>query len=189
MKFDRHAGNYDRSFMGRGSGRFYRDLLSEMDIDDGNRILDVGCGTGTILQYISQRKQIQGFGMDISEAMVSIAREKASDCTFLVGNADALPFPDDSMDVITACMAYHHFPEQKRFREEAMRVLKPGGHLYICDPRFPAAVRWLLNFLFREAGFHSTGKNICDFADTGFIEEKTVKDAYVQVLCFRKAGK
>lgn len=187
MDFDRHAEKYDESFMGRGSTRFYRDLISVMEIHDGDRVLDVGCGTGTILHYIAQRKQIYGFGMDVSEAMVNTAQEKEGGCSFLVGNAESLPFEDASMDVVTACMAYHHFPDQQKFREEAMRILKMGGRLYICDPRFPALVRGLLNTLFKEAGFQSSEKNARDLSSAGFVEEQIVKDAYVQVLCFRKA--
>lgn len=81
MKFDRYAANYDEGFMGKGSSRFYVDLIKEIKVNDGDRILDVGCGTGTILNYISKRKQMHGFGIDESESMLIKAREKKTGCT------------------------------------------------------------------------------------------------------------
>ena len=63
------------------------------------------------------------------------------DYQFVSGDSAFLPYVDESMDVVMACMAYHHFPDQEQFRNEAMRVLKPGGSLYISDPRFPLIVR------------------------------------------------
>ena len=172
--------------MGKGSTRFYRDLIRELEIRDGNAVLDVGCGTGTILEWIGKSKMIHGYGLDVSESMITIAREKNPDYSFVTGDSALLPYADESMDVIMACMAYHHFPEQEKFRHEAWRVLKPGGSLYICDPRFPAPVRWTLNTFFRDAGFRTAGENTKAFEGTGFSTVKIVKDQYVQVLHFEK---
>ena len=54
MEFDQYAEQYDAGFMGKGSTRFYRDLIRELEIRDGNAVLDVGCGTGTILEWIGK---------------------------------------------------------------------------------------------------------------------------------------
>ena len=187
MEFDKYAADYDEGFMGKGSARFYIDLVKALEIKDGDIILDVGCGTGTVLNYVRKNKQIKGFGIDVSEAMIDMAKGKNTVCEFMVGDAGNLQFEDNSIDVLTACMAYHHFPDQDRFRKEAYRVLKPGGCLYICDPRFPAPIRWFFNTFFKDAGFYSPKKNISDFERDGFVAEKVVKDIYVQVLKFRKA--
>ena len=63
MEFDKYAESYDSSFMGKGSGRFYADLIKELDIKDGDCILDVGCGTGNVLAFVSKQKKINGFGI------------------------------------------------------------------------------------------------------------------------------
>ena len=184
MEFDKYADNYDAGFMGKGSGRFYADLIKEIEVKDGDAVLDVGCGTGTVLSYIGRQKKISGFGLDVSEKMVAIAKEKNPDYQFVSGDSASLPYVDESMDVVMACMAYHHFPDQEQFRNEAMRVLKPGGSLYISDPRFPLIVRWIFNTFFKDAGFRTTKKNRMDFERSGFQTVSITKDVYVQVVLY-----
>ena len=186
MEFDKYAEQYDKGLMGKGSARFYRDLIRALEVRDGDAVLDVGCGTGSVLSMIGRSRKISGFGLDVSENMIALAREKNPDFVFTTGDSAALPYADGSMDIVMACMAYHHFPDQVTFRQEALRVLKPGGILYICDPRFPMPVRWVFNTFFSDAGFHSTVQNTEDFERTGFRTAKVVKDLYVQVLCFEK---
>ena len=186
VKFDRYAQTYDSGFMGKGSGRFYADLIRELEVRDGDAVLDVGCGTGSVLFFIGRQRKIRGFGLDASENMIRLAQEKNPGFDFITGDCAALPYADESMDVVMACMAYHHFPDQEQFRKEVLRVLKPGGSLYISDPRFPWIARGILNACFREAGFHTTKKNAADFEKTGFRTVRITKDFYVQVLHFVK---
>ena len=187
MEFDKFADSYDSGLMGKGSKRFYVDLVKTLDIRDGDAVLDVGCGTGTVLSYVHESRDIHGYGLDVSENMIAIAKEKNPEFSFVTGDSAQLPYEDESMDVIVACMAYHHFPEQEKFRKETLRVLKLGGSLYICDPRFPASVRWIFNTFFKDARVHSTKQNASDFEETGFKTNQVVKDLYVQVLRFEKS--
>ena len=112
MEFDKYAESYDSSFMGKGSGRFYSDLIKELDINDGDCVLDVGCGTGNVLAFVSKQKLINGFGIDVSPNMITIAQDKNPNFEFVTGDSGNLPYTDESMDVVMACMAYHHFPDQ-----------------------------------------------------------------------------
>ena len=186
MNFDKYADNYDAGWKGTKSARFYIDLIREVEINSGDKVLDVGCGTGTMLSYIASKIDISGFGLDISEKMLNAAREKNPGFEFVCGDCVTLPYEDGSMDVVMACMAYHHFSDQEKFRKEAYRVLKPGGRLYICDPRFPWIIRTIFNTCFKEAGFHTTKRNANEFASSGFTIEKITKDLYVQVLSLNK---
>ena len=118
--------------------------------------------------------------------MLEVARKKNPDFDFRLGDSKKLPYADSSMGVIMACMAYHHFADQKSFREEARRVLKSNGRLYICDPRFPWIVRTFFNTRFKDAGFRSTKQNAADFTESGFQVERIAKDLYVQVVVLRR---
>ena len=186
MKFDKYAKGYDAGWRGTKSARFYDDLIKELEINPNDAVLDVGCGTGTVLRFISSNTPIRGYGLDVSTEMLDVARKKNPSFDFRRGDSKKLPYADSSMDVIMACMAYHHFANQKSFREEARRVLKSNGRLYICDPRFPWIVRTFFNTCFKDAGFRSTKQNAADFTESGFQVERIAKDLYVQVVVLRR---
>lgn len=189
MKFDNYANDYDTGWRGTKSARFYDDLIKTLEIKQGDSILDIGCGTGTVLKFISDRTNIKGFGIDLSPQMLEVAKEKNPNFDFTEGDCTNLPYENNSMDVVMTCMAYHHFADQRKFREEVYRVLKPDGMLYVCDPRFPWIVRAIFNATFKEAGFHSIKRNSMDFENSGFQVENIVKDLYVQVLTLKKITK
>ena len=131
MEFDQYAEQYDAGFMGKGSTRFYRDLIRELEIRDGNAVLDVGCGTGTILEWIGKSKMIHGYGLDVSESMITVAREKNPDYSFVTGDSALLPYADESMDVIMACMAYSATRDS--------RLLSAGPSIHFSE--MPGSVR------------------------------------------------
>jgi ubiquinone/menaquinone biosynthesis C-methylase UbiE len=190
ISFDHRADKYDNGFEGYLCGRFYRNLIGSVVVNDSDSVLDVGCGTGTILYRLSSKSKINGFGIDVSNQMLDQARKKCPQMTFQMGDSASLPFADNSFDIVTVCMAYHHFPDQGKFRQEAFRVLKSTGKLYICDPCFPWAVRNGLNGIFSlskvEARFYTSAEIISDFQKSGFEVGSVIKDAYVQVITFEK---
>ena len=74
MDFDKYADGYDAGWKGTKSARFYDNLIREVVINTGDRVLDVGCGTGTVLSYLASKTDVSGFGLDISEKMLDVAR-------------------------------------------------------------------------------------------------------------------
>jgi SAM-dependent methyltransferase len=84
------------------------------------RTLDVGCGTGFLTRSLPGRV----IGLDVSAAMLEIARRRAPHAIFVLGNALSLPFPDRSFERLFASHVYGHFHqgERRRFLQEARRV-------------------------------------------------------------------
>ena len=183
--FGKKAAKYDDSW-GRMSGRFYRLLLGQVELTPGMTVLDVGCGTGVILRKMADTCRIDGFGIDMAENMIKEAKIKCPEMNIQLSRCEKTPFEDNTFDVITTCMAYHHFSDKAGFAKEAARILKPGGCLYIADPRFPFIFRKTMNAFFkiiRIAGaFFKPEEIYRDFASYGFKPGGFVKDGYAQVV-------
>eukprot|EP00066_Takifugu_rubripes_P001154 XP_003962152.1 PREDICTED: uncharacterized protein LOC101073886 [Takifugu rubripes] len=94
--------------------------------------VDLGCGTGQTTRLLAPHFQV--VGIDVSETQLEQARAVLScpNITYRKGTAEDLPFPDGSVDLITASSAAHYFDESK-FMAEANRVLKPGGCIALMD--------------------------------------------------------
>jgi len=91
------------------------------------RVLDVGCGEGRLGGLLTARGY-QVVGADTSQRLVEAARERHE---AVVADAAALPFEDDSFDLVTMFMALHDFDEPGAAVAEAARVLRPGGALFL----------------------------------------------------------
>jgi demethylmenaquinone methyltransferase/2-methoxy-6-polyprenyl-1,4-benzoquinol methylase/phosphoethanolamine N-methyltransferase len=109
-------------------------------IREGESVLDVGCGTGT-LTLAAKRRAGSGEvrGIDASPEMIEVARGKATkagaDVGFQVGLIEQLPFPDGTFDVALSSLMLHHLPDglKRKGFAELGRVLKPGGRLFAVD--------------------------------------------------------
>lgn len=102
-------------------------------------VLDIGCGAGTqCFLYAELGHRV--FGVDINEPLIEIARKRAEAASvpaaFRVGSAAALPFEDSSFDVCLLNEPLEHVPEWQRRLDEAARVLRPGGILYVSTTNF-----------------------------------------------------
>ncbi|UFJ42574.1 class I SAM-dependent methyltransferase [Brevibacillus humidisoli] len=102
-------------------------------------VLDIGCGPGW-LTFILKDMSPEAFccGLDLSEEMVeaaqTIAQQKQyTDLRFVQGDAGQLPFPDNSFDLVTSCFSFRLWDDQIRGLQEAYRVVRPGGLVYIAD--------------------------------------------------------
>lgn len=186
FKFDARADRYDTEFEGKLSEKFYNLVIRNVETFDGFHVLDAGCGTGTILQRLSERHHINGAGVDVEEKMLEHAKKKCPDMDIRCCACDQTPFQDASFDAVIACMAYHHFPNKTGFAKEAARLIKPGGKLYISDPKFPYLVRKLINAVLKGLGivgeFFSADDIIANFAEFGFEKADVQSDAYAQIV-------
>jgi ubiquinone/menaquinone biosynthesis C-methylase UbiE len=193
IKFDKMAATYDEGFEGKASKKFYNLLLKQLEPCQGATILDVGCGTGTILKNLRDHTNINGYGIDTEENMIVEAKKKCPDMTIFVSDCIKTPFENNQFDIITSCMAYHHFADKQGFAKEASRIIKPGGHLYITDPRLPWIIRKPLNLALRIhkiTGHFGTPKEIEKvFLEYGFELVDSNFDLYAQCITLRKTDK
>jgi SAM-dependent methyltransferase len=111
------------------------ETLNRLEINQGERILDLGCGTGVLIQRLLQvSPEIEVFGIDTSAEMLEIAKQKLPESVELkVGSADNLPFPSNYFDIVISTSAFHFFRDPSQALQEAKRVLKPNGRLVITD--------------------------------------------------------
>lgn len=101
------------------------DTIAEFGLRRGATILDVGCGTGIACEPFA----MNGFpvtGVDSSEAMLAAASQRLPSATFVKGEAEALPFPNERFDVVISAQTFH-WVDRARALAEAGRVLRHGG--------------------------------------------------------------
>ena len=122
------AGDYDRfsRYMEDGARQYYERL----DIPAGARVLDVGCGSGQ-LALMASRDGFKTTGLDIAENLIERARERAAaerlNTHFEVGDAEDIPFPDASFDVVVSLIGAMFAPRPELVARELLRVCAPGG--------------------------------------------------------------
>lgn len=111
--------------------------LTYMDVKKP-RILDVACGTGDMIRCMMKRLEKRGvparfYGLDCSERMLEIAKKKVPFAELKVGNAEDIPFPDRSFDLVSVAFGLRNFSEREKAISEIHRVLKQGGILLLLE--------------------------------------------------------
>jgi ubiquinone/menaquinone biosynthesis C-methylase UbiE len=134
------AENYQRYFVPAIATPVSGDLLWTADLQLGEHVLDVACGTGLIARLAAERVGPTGSvsALDLAPEMIDVARTApapmAPDIEWYVGDAATLPFPDDSYDVVLCQMGLMFMEDRPAAVAEMRRVLMPGGRLVVSTP-------------------------------------------------------
>lgn len=127
MSFDVAAQAYGL-FMGRYSEPLADELIPLLSLVPGWRAADVGCGPGALTARLVDRLGVGSVcALDPSEPFVAAARERFPDLDVRQGRAEALPWPDDSFDVVVASLVVHFMRDPVAGLREMGRVARPGG--------------------------------------------------------------
>lgn len=178
--------------------RLRRTTVALAHIQPGERVLEVGCGTGDVALVAKAQTGPHGAvsGIDAAPEMIAVARTKAARqgavVDFQVGLIEALAFPDATFDVVLSSMMMHHLPDdlKRQGLAEIARVLKPGGRLLIVDFKHPTdhvgqALMALLQHgglskgvqdlpqLLQAAGFSGIESGETGFRTLGFVRGQT----------------
>lgn len=147
-KFEKDAAVYEKTSDGRFCSRAYPAIVKEICSAPFESILDVGCGTGSILRQIPADKK--RCGIDLSEQMIKRSTEALKDAAELkIGNAEALPWPRELFDTVSCTFSFHHYPNPRKVLYEMNRVLKADGRLILADPWLPMPFNAVINTLIR----------------------------------------
>ena len=172
------------NLMGFDSAR--RELISGANIEPSHRVLDIGCGTGTLVVKLKrQYGAAEVVGLDPDPKALRRARIKAVRAAVSVqldqGFANELPYKRESFDRIFSSFMFHHLnmPERENMLREVLRILKPGGSFHFVDFIVDDASHGFFDRLFRS---HAQMKDNSDeqirdlMSHTGFKNPVKVKE-------------
>jgi ubiquinone/menaquinone biosynthesis C-methylase UbiE len=170
-----------------GFDRARQDLIEQAMIKETHTVLDLGCGTGTLVRMLKRQfGNARVVGLDPDPKALRRAKNKAARAAIAVqldqGFADELPYADKSFDRVLSSFMFHHLEGQDRERalKEVSRVLKPGGSFHLLD--FAAADHASHGHLGRFINSHAEVKDNTQerilqlLAQAGFSKAAKIKD-------------
>jgi SAM-dependent methyltransferase len=127
------TGDYDAMMRQEGLYDVGLRLVQTMAVQPGEDVLDVACGTGNATVPAAQ-SGARVTGLDLTPSMLARARERAAGLAveWVEGDAEELPFPDGSFDVVLSTFGCMFAPRHEVVADELARVLRPGGRLGVC---------------------------------------------------------
>ena len=144
--FDEIASTYDvtNRVLSMGIDKSWRKkgcdkTLELLDLDKDLTVLDVACGTGDMLQWWKDRGAAAGvtfkrfIGVDPSEGMLKVAKEKVDYADFVVAKAQELPIEENTADILSISYGIRNVVDRQEAIHEFYRVLKPGGMVVILE--------------------------------------------------------
>ena len=136
--FDNWAPIYDWLFPSVFYRAIHKRLLEYVELPKAPNVLDIGCGTGRLLNRVAAAyPDLRGTGLDFSAEMVRQARHSNRHrprLIFVQGTSAPLRFANQQFDAVFNTLSFLHYPEPEQVFTEIYRVLRPGGTFYMVDP-------------------------------------------------------
>ncbi|MDD5543251.1 MAG: class I SAM-dependent methyltransferase [Acidobacteriia bacterium] len=110
-----------------------RALLDPIQLQEGQKFLEVGCGEGGNLFFLRSSKA-ELFGIDLFPGKLWFAERELPSCKFVCCGVELLPFRDGTFDVVLCRDVLHHLPDREKALRELLRVCRPGGQIVIIEP-------------------------------------------------------
>lgn len=129
--FEKVAASYEEILVPALFAQWPNRLADAADVEAGQSILDVACGTGILARTVAERMGQNGSvtGVDLNPAMLAVARRLSSEITWHEADAAALPYEDESFDAVLCQLALMFFSGPEAALKECRRVMKTGGRL------------------------------------------------------------
>ena len=108
----------------------YEEALTRVGLEPGQLVLDIGCGVGAFLRLVEARGA-RAFGLDASAALLEVARQRVPDADLRVGDMEALPYDDDTFDLVCGFSSFFFANDIVAAVREAGRVAKAGAPVVI----------------------------------------------------------
>jgi SAM-dependent methyltransferase len=108
----------------------YEEALRHVNLAPGHRVLDIGCGVGAFLRLAVERGA-DAYGIDASEALLDLARERVPEADLRLGDMEALPYDEDTFDLVTGFNSFFFATDIVVALREAGRVARPGAPIVI----------------------------------------------------------
>lgn len=140
--FGREAAHYDQAFwsLGNRDNRNHRVKISRLNetlaLRDGERVLEIGTGTGVHGRWLLDRVQIDYTGIDVTVEMLEQARKRLPGAALLTADAKLLPFSEASFDAVFCSGTLHHMEDPWRVLGEMARVARSGGRVAVMEPNW-----------------------------------------------------
>jgi len=147
LYFDSHSSTFiNRNGYWNYDYRMTSKILKRRNVKN---LIDIGCGNGAFLAvFHKESPETKISGLDISHEMVMRCRERIPDAVFTEGDAEDMPFSDDSFDAVSCHMSIHHHPHPEKSLKEMYRILGKRGTVLINEFTGPALFRCFMNWCF-----------------------------------------
>ncbi len=123
-----------------------KDVAQRLRNTEYQSLLDIGCGTGYLINMLQSQKSAHYCGLDLSPEMLKMAKRRLPESVFLTeGPSDNLPYDDGGFDVVTCVQSFHHYPQPEKAMAEAYRVLRSNGLYILSDTGYSGLPKWFYN--------------------------------------------